>query len=69
MAAVGLAAVTGLTTAVWRWPRLGGLAMIASGLWAMWFFPGADARLLLALPSILIGATSLAGAYAGRMPR
>jgi len=63
------AALTGLTICVWRWPVLGGVLMLAAGLFAVVYFPSNGARLLLALPAGVIGVLAIAGAYAGRMPR
>lgn len=36
----------------WRWPILGGLALVASGSWAATYFANSSARALLAAPAI-----------------
>jgi hypothetical protein len=64
-----LGALTALTAAVWIWPRLGGLALMAAGIGAAVYFPNNGARLLLAMPAILIGVVSMLAPQAGRIPR
>ena len=38
-------------------PRLGGLLMIPAAIFGAWFFDDAGARMLLATPALLLGAT------------
>ncbi len=54
-----IVALTGLTVGLWRWPRLGGLVLIATGIGAGLNLANPCARVLLALPAVLIGVTSL----------
>jgi hypothetical protein len=61
-----LVGLSGLTAAVWRWPRIGGIALIAFGIGAMWYFANPYAQMFLALPAMVIGGLSIASAYAGR---
>lgn len=42
----------------WRWPALGGAALVASGVWAAWYFANPGARTLLAAPAIVLGVAS-----------
>jgi hypothetical protein len=69
VAGAWLAALSALLVAVWRWPKVGGLAMIVAGIGAAVYFNNSGAQLLLALPAVAIGGLALAAAYAGRMPR
>lgn len=48
----GLGALVGLA---WRWPALGGLALLGAGGWAAAYFPSSGARALLAAPAIGLG--------------
>jgi len=64
-----LAALIGLVLTVWRWPRVGGVVMIAAAIAAAVYFNRTDTRLLLALPAGVVGIMAVAGSYAGRMPR
>ncbi len=52
--------------AILRWPRIGGALAIAAGLFSFWFFPGAQAALLMGLPPIIGGGLAAAGAWALR---
>lgn len=54
-----LASLTGLVVLGWRRPTLGGLVLVAAGLWAGVAFPHPGARALLALPALVLGAGCL----------
>jgi hypothetical protein len=58
-----------LTTAVWKWPRIGGPGLIAVSIGAAWYFQHPGAWALLAAPAAATGLLATIGAYAGRMPR
>ena len=64
-----LAALGALTASIWIWPRAGGALMIGSGIGAAVFFDNPWARVLLALPAVLVGLVSLLSPQAGRIPR
>jgi len=64
-----LGAFSALVLAVWKWPVAGGVLMLAAGIGAWFYFPNPWAQMMLALPAALIGLLTLAGVYAGRMPR
>ena len=49
----GIAA--GLLGVSWFWQRLGGVLMIATGLFSAWYFHNTSAYILLALPAVGIG--------------
>lgn len=55
-----------IAAATLRWPRIGGALAIAAGLFSFWFFPGAQAALLMGLPPIVGGALAAAGAWVMR---
>ncbi|NOT30327.1 MAG: hypothetical protein HOP15_07755 [Planctomycetes bacterium] len=50
-----LASLGTLVVLVWRWPTLGGFALVASGVWAAVYFDNPGARALLAAPAVGIG--------------
>lgn len=68
-----LLAILSLGFVAWVRPRLGGTALIAYAAFAVYFFAGAPAVLLMALPpaaaGLLLWAGALLGRQAGRMPR
>lgn len=65
--------VLGLGVLGWIRGRIGGAALIAFAIFAFFFFSGAPAMLLMALPpavaGILLWVADVAGRHAGRMPR
>lgn len=65
--------LTALVAAAWRWPRLGGLALIVSGIGAAYFFQHPAPWLMLSLPAVVLGGLSVLigrnACQAGRMPR
>jgi hypothetical protein len=67
---VALAALVGLA---WRWPRLGGLVIIAAGVGSALYFRYPGNFVLLAGPAVLLGGlialVGRPGGQAGRMPR
>ncbi|MBX3405276.1 MAG: hypothetical protein KF869_00825 [Phycisphaeraceae bacterium] len=56
----------GIAAATVRWPRIGGALAVGAGVFSFWFFPGADAALLMACPPIIGGMLAAAGAWMGR---
>jgi hypothetical protein len=46
-----------LTLLALIFPRIGGLLMIPAAIFGAWFFDDAGARMLLATPALLLGAT------------
>jgi len=52
-----------IATAAIRWPRLGGALAIGAGLFSLWFFPGAQAALLMASPPIVGGVVAAIGGW------
>lgn len=61
-----LGSLATLVVLVWRWPTLGGLVLVAAGLWAAAYFDNAGARALLAAPALVLGVGSLALGWRGR---
>jgi hypothetical protein len=59
----GLAALVALT---WWRPAVGGVVLLAAGLWAARYFPNSQTRLLLAMPSIVLGLVALATSWSAR---
>lgn len=51
-----IATIIGLAAAAWRFPRIGGILMIAAGVAAAYYYDNVWARGLLATPAIVIGA-------------
>lgn len=52
----GIIAIAWAVTALAWWkPRCGGIALIAAGIFAAWFFQGAQAWLLMAAPPAVAG--------------
>lgn len=54
-----LGGLGGLVGLCWRWPRFGGLVLVAAGLWAGGRFDNSSARALLAAPAIGLGLAAL----------
>ncbi len=55
---IPVAWLAGLATSVvlvWKWPKVGGLALVASGVWAAVYFDNPSARALLAAPALVLG--------------
>jgi hypothetical protein len=50
----------------WRWPKFGGLVLVAAGLWAGAYFDNSGARALLAAPAIGLGLGTLALGWSAR---
>jgi len=51
----------------WRWPVVGGVLLIGAGVFSAWFFDHTAARLMLALPVVVVGTVLLlASSGAGR---
>ena len=61
VAMIALVTLGGLVGAAWLRPRLGSLLLVGFGIFALWFFQGAVAVLLLALPALVLGAIIQAG--------
>lgn len=55
-----IGSLIGLSVAAWRFPKAGGIMLIAAGLFAGYYFDNVWARGLLALPALLIGIARLA---------
>src|SRR5262245_19311250 len=64
--AAWLAGLTALVVLCWKRPVLGGLALLASGVWAFATFANPGARALLAAPAIVLGLGCLASGWSGR---
>jgi hypothetical protein len=58
-----LGALVGLS---WRWPRIGGLALVAAGAWAASLFDHPGARALLSAPAIGLGLGCMALGWGAR---
>lgn len=56
----------GIAAATVRWPRIGGALAVGAGVFSFWFFPGAQAALLMGCPPIIGGALAAAGAWVAR---
>lgn len=56
VAVIALVTLAGLATAAWMRPLLGSILLVGFGIFALWFFQGATAVLLLALPPLVLGA-------------
>ena len=52
-----------------RWPRVGGALAISAGVFSIWFFPGAQAAMLMALPPIVGGVLAVMGGWMGTRKR
>ncbi len=61
-----LAGLGGLVVLGWRWPRLGGLVLLAAGIWSAAYFPHPGARALLAAPAMGIGLGCLVQGWSAR---
>lgn len=62
-----LVVLAALVTLGWRWPRVGGLVLIAAGVAAALGFRNPGAQALLAAPAVALGAGCLASARAARV--
>ncbi len=58
--AAWIGGLTALAYVTWRWPIVGGIALIAAGVWSAFYFPNSGARSLLAAPAIVLGLGHLA---------
>lgn len=67
--AAWLTALSLLTLGIWKWPRIGGPALMAVSVGAAWYFQHPGAWTLLAAPAAVTGLAATIGAYAGRIPR
>lgn len=67
--AAWLTALGALTAGVWKWPKVGGPALLMVSIVAAWIFRHPGAWALLAAPAAAAGLAATIGAYAGRMPR
>ncbi|RMH10594.1 MAG: hypothetical protein D6695_11155 [Planctomycetota bacterium] len=47
--------IVALALTSWLWPRWGGMALGAAGVWAAWFFTGSFAWIFLASPAVVLG--------------
>lgn len=61
-----LGALAALVALCWRWPKVGGLVLVAAGLWAGVYFDNSGARTLLAMPAVALGLASLALGWSAR---
>src|SRR5262245_52090732 len=61
-----LTSLATLVVLVWRWPRVGGLVLVASGVLAAVLFDNPGARALLAAPALALGIGSLALGWRAR---
>jgi hypothetical protein len=50
-----LGSLGALVVLCWKLPRIGGLVLAATALWAGWYFANGGARLILAAPALLLG--------------
>lgn len=64
--AAWLASLAALVVLGWRRPALGGLALIAAGVWAAAYFRNPGARALLAAPAVALGLGCLALGWRAR---
>jgi hypothetical protein len=55
-ALIGILAAT--VTALWRWPRVGGVVLVALGILSALFLQNEYAILILAAPALLLGTTA-----------
>lgn len=56
VAVIALVTLATLMIAAWLRPRLGSLLLVGFGIFALWFFQGPVAVVLLALPPLVLGA-------------
>jgi hypothetical protein len=63
-----IAIACAVTALAWWRPLWGGIALIATGIFAAWFFQGAQAWLLMAAPPLVAGLMLLVGQWR-RAPR
>jgi hypothetical protein len=61
-----LAGLAILVVLGWRWPRLGGIVLVAAGVWSATYFHHPGARALLAAPAIGLGLGCLALGWGAR---
>jgi hypothetical protein len=64
--AAWLASLAALVVLCWRRATLGGLALVAAGVWAAAYFDNPGARALLAAPAIFLGLACLAVGWSAR---
>jgi hypothetical protein len=57
------------TLLAWRWPRVGGAALAALGVWSLGFFDSRSAMVGLALPATALGAGFLLVGVGGAAQR
>ncbi len=53
--AMFLAPLIALVVSVWRWPRIGGPALMVAGIASAFFFHDVFAQATLALPAVMLG--------------
>jgi hypothetical protein len=63
---VWLASLALLVVLAWRWPRLGGIVLVAAGAGAAFYFPNPGARALLAAPAVGLGLGCLVQGWGAR---
>ena len=63
-----LGSLAALVALCWRWPAIGGTALVVAGAWAGYVFANPWARALLAVPAIVLGLAFLAEILIRRLP-
>lgn len=61
-----LSSLATLVVLGWRWPAIGGMALVTAGVWAAWYFADPGARTLLAAPAIVLGIACWTSSWSAR---